>query len=255
MSLLKFKVANLSIAQDGIALQLPGQAAQMLSNQAVARDCAAVVEVLQQHAALLEGQKIRLVLSNAFVRFAVLPWREGVIGRQDWLGLAQHAFRQDYGNAAETWNIRVSLGAYGEPVIASAIDKTFYDGLIAAANQIGFTWHSIAPLAMGLLNRQRTAWLLIAEPQHLLLCQTAQGQLQQVSVASPPTGQESLVAQQMIARALLPLGDMKVATQAIVAAKLSEQWRQAEISSVAHVCAVLAKQGHKYHAGWLLTAI
>ena len=253
MSLLKFKVANLSIAQDGIALQLPGQAAQMLSNQAVTRDCATVLEVLQQHATLLTGQKIRLVLSNAFVRFAVLPWREGVVARQDWLGLAQYAFRQDYGNAAEAWTIRVSLDAYGESVIASAIDKTLYDGLIAVANQIGFTWHSIVPLAMCLLNRKQTGWLLIAEPQHLLLCQTIQGQWQQFSVAAPPSGQEALVAQQMIARALLPLGDMKVATQVAVAAKLSEQWRQAEVNQPAHIRTTFAKQGHKHHAGWLLT--
>ena len=253
MSLLKFKVANLSIAQDGIALQLPGQAAQMLSNQVVQRDCATVMEVLQQHATLLAGQKIRLVLSNAFVRFTVLPWRDGVVARQDWLGLAQHAFRQDYGNAAEAWTIRVSLGAYGESVIGSAIDKTLYDGLIAAANQIGFTWHSIAPLAMCLLNRKQTGWLLIAEPQHLLLCQIAQGQLQQFIVASPPTGQESHTAHQMIARALLPLGDMKVATQVIVAAKLSEQWRQTGVNQSAQILTTFAKQGHKHHAGWLLT--
>ena len=255
MSLLKFKVANLSIAQDGVALQLPGQAAQMLSNQAVAGDCATVVEVLQQHATLLAGQKIRLVLSNSFVRFVVLPWREDVVNRQDWLGLAQHAFRQDYGNAAEAWTIRVSFGAYGESIIASAIDKTLYDDLIVAANQIGFKWHSIAPLAMALLTRKHTALLLIAEPQHLLLCQTAQGQWQQFSVTAPPSGQEALVAQQMIARALLPLGGMPATTQVIVAAKLSEQWRQAEVNQSAHIRTTFAKQGHKHHAGWLLTVI
>ena len=254
MSLLKFKVANLSIAQDGIALQLPGQAAQMLSNQAVTRDCATVLEVLQQHATLLAGQKIRLVLSNAFVRFAVLPWREGVVARQDWLGLARHAFRQDYGNVADAWSIRVSLGEYGAPVVASAIDQTFFDSLQLAAEKIGFKWQAILPLAMCLLNRKQTGWLLIAEPQHLLLCQTAQGQWQQFSVAAPPSGQETLVAQQMIARALLPLGGVPTTTQVIVAAKLSEQWRQTEANQSAHIRTTFAKPGHKHHAGWLLTA-
>ena len=253
MSLLKFKVANLSIAQDGVALQLLGQSAQLLSNQAMARDGAAVVEVLQQHAVLLEGLKIRLVLSNAFVRFSVLPWREGVVARQDWLGLAQHAFRQDYGNAADAWTIRVSLGEFGAPVVASAIDQTLFDGLQHAAKQIGFKWQAIQPLAMCLLNRKQTGWLLIAEPQHLLLCQAIQGQLQQFSVASPPIGQEAHTAQQMVARALLPLGGTPISTQVIVAAKLSEQWRQSEIGSPAHIRILFAQQSHKHHAGWLLT--
>ena len=244
----------LTIAQDGIALQLPNQPLQMLSTQAIGRDYSGIFEVLQQHQDLLAQQKLRLVLSNAFVRFAILNWQNEVFNRQDWLGLAQHTFRQEYGNSADNWVVRVSLGAYGESVIASAIDQALYDTLMESAKQIGFKWQAIEPLAMRLLGHAQAGWLVIAEPEHLLLCQKTQGQFTQFSVASPPGGQEAVVSQQMLARALLQLGatEAPIATQVIVSSQLSEQWRQAK-TAPAHVKTVLGKQRQQHHAAWLAT--
>ena len=248
------KPGVLTVAQDGIALQLPNQPLKMLSTQAIGRDYSAIFEVLQQHQDLLAQQKLRLVLSNAFVRFAILNWQNEVFNRQDWLGLAQHTFRQEYGNSADNWVVRVSFGTFGEPVIASAIDQALYDALIESGKQIGFRWQAIEPLAMRLLGQSQTGWLVIAEPEHLLLCQKTQGQFTQFSVASPPSGQEAVVSQQMLARALLQLGATQapIATQVIVSSHLSEQWRQAK-AAPAHVETVLSKQRQQHHAAWLAT--
>jgi hypothetical protein len=245
---------SLAIAQDGVAVRLPGKAASMLSAQNLSHsNYTAIFDTLHQHKNLLAKQKIRLIISNHFMRFAVLDWQDGVPARQDWLALANHAFRQQYGAVADNWQVRVSLGAYGQAVIASAMDQTLYDGLIETAHELGFSWQAIEPLMMRLLNEaasSQAAWLLIAEPQHLLLCETQNGQFQRFSVASPPAGQEANFATQMIARAQLQLPSQQQPSTTLVhvSGQLNGSWPKEEPLKQRHI---LAKQKQLHHAGWL----
>jgi hypothetical protein len=245
---------SLAIAQDGLAVRLPGKAASMLSTQNLSHhNYAAIFDALHQHKNLLANQKIRLIISNHFMRFTVLPWQNGVPARQDWLALANHAFRQQYGAAADNWQVRVSLGGYGQAVIASAMDQTLYDGLIETAHELGFRWQAIEPLMMHLINHEaslQAAWLLIAEPQHLLLCEVQNGQFQRFSVASPPAGQEASFATQMIARAQLQLPSQQQPTSTVVhvSGQLNGSWPKEEQLKQRPI---LAKQKHLHHAGWL----
>lgn len=255
---------TLAIAEDGIAIHAAGNAVRMLSNMPsnmlsaqnfLNRNYQAVVDVLQQHEKLLTNQSVRLIMANYLLRFIVLPWQEGVYSRQDWLALASHAFRQQYGAVADSWQIRVSLGGYGQTMVASAMDQALYDGLINTADQLKFRWQAIEPLAMRLLNnpkRDETLWILIAEPQHLLLCETYQGQFQRFSVASPPSGQESIFAAQMIARNQLQLPSQQKPRTTIVhvSGKLNGSWLP---QNQTKQTAILSKQPYQYHADWLAT--
>lgn len=256
---LKFSSASmtLAIAQDGVAVRLPGQPASMLSTQNLTHsNYAAIFDVLHQHQNLLAKQKIKLIISNHFMRFTVLPWQDGVPARQDWLALANHAFRQQYGVAADNWQVRVSLGGYGQAVIASAIDQTLYDGLMDCANELGFSWQAIEPLLMCLLNQDmplEAAWLLVAEPQHLLLCETQNGQFQRFSVASPPAEQEASFAKQMIARAKLHLPSQQQPANTVmhVSGQLNSSWPKENNFDQQGQRYVFARQKHLHHAGWL----
>lgn len=246
---------TLGLAQDGVAVRLPGKTASMLSTQNLTHhNDQTVFAALQQHKNLLAKQKIRLIISNYFMRYAVLPWQDGVHARQDWLALANHAFRQQFGAVADNWQVRVSLGGYGQTVIASALDQALYDSLQECAHEFNFSWQAIEPLAMRLFNQAKlpeTAWMLIAEPQHLLLCETFQGQIQRFSAASPPAGQESSVAAQMINRAQLQLPSQQQPANSLVhvSGYLNGSWPKAEIHGQQHV---FAKQKHLHHASWLL---
>jgi hypothetical protein len=253
---------TLAIALDGVALRQSGETAKMISKESLLkRDYQVVFDALQQHQNLLENQKVSLLISNHFMRFSVLPWQKNVYSRQDWLALANHAFRQQYGAVADSWQVRVSLGGarqgYGQAVIASAIDQALYDGLIEVAQQLNFSWQAIEPLTMCLLNHStpsQAAWILIAEPEHLLLCESYQGQFQRFSVAAPPAGQESIFATQMIARAQLLLERQQQPSQTaiFVSGKLTDSWpKDSKVEANASHELVFAKQKHLYHAGWL----
>lgn len=245
---------SMAIAQDGVAVRLPGKAASMLSAQNLTHNnYAAIFDTLHQHQNLLAKQKIKLIISNHFMRFTVLDWQKSVPARQDWLALANHAFRRQYGAAADGWQVRVSLGGYGQVVIASAMDQTLYDGLNDCANELGFSWQAIEPLMMRLLNAEtssQAAWLLIVEPQHLLLCETQNGQFQRFSVASPPAGQEANFATQMIARAQMQLPSQQQPTNTVVhvSGQLNGSWPKTEQHQQRYI---LAKQKHLHHAAWL----
>lgn len=259
MSLPWFKQRNvtLAIAQDGVAMRLPGKPASMLSAQNLTHsNYSAIFDLLHQHKNLLANQKIKLIISNHFMRFTVLPWQDGVPARQDWLALANHAFRQQYGAAADNWQLRVSLSGYGQASIASAIDQTLYEGLMDCAHELGFSWQAIEPLMMRLLNQDKSSqatWLLIAEPQHLLLCEAQNDQFHRFSVASPPAGQEATFAKQMIARAQmqLPSQQQPANTVVYVSGLLNSSWPKENNFDQQGQKYVFAKQKHLHHAGWL----
>ena len=128
--------ATLALSQQGIALQQAGASAQMLSDREF--KLSDLDTVLAANAPLMKDKTLQVVLSNTFVRYLVLPWRDGVYRQQDWQAVAQHAFRQQYGAVADNWRIKVRLLAYGENVLAAAIDETLCEQLDACAKQFNF---------------------------------------------------------------------------------------------------------------------
>ncbi len=83
----------------------------------------------------LGGQALRsatatLVLSNRFVRFALVPWSETIGSPEEETELAQACFESRYGDMAG-WTVRLDTGHYGQPRIACAVEAA----LIGAARQ------------------------------------------------------------------------------------------------------------------------
>lgn len=259
MLLPRFKKTILAIAEDGVALREGAGAARVLSTSRQKLDVQSVVGVLQAHRQLLTGQSVSLVLANTFVRLIVLPWQPGLFSRNDWNALANHAFREQYGAAADQWKVKVSLRGFGESVVATAIDQDLYDGLLHSAKQLGFEWQSIEPVAMRLLNQAKREHLatLIVEPQHLTLCEKFRSQFTRFSAMSPPAGQEAKHAAQMIARWQLQLpSTLQLSPSVIyVSGKLKESWTQEsqQMHDKLNLTLVIANQKHQAHASWLTT--
>lgn len=136
--------------------------------------------VLQALARLLPGQarrrlKATVVLSNHFMRYTLLPWSADLGGEAEELAVARHCFRNAYGEAADQWEMRISPGQAGVPILASAVDRRLPDALRAVFDDAGVALDSIQPHLMAAYNacrvriRGRCAWFAVVERGNLCL--------------------------------------------------------------------------------------
>jgi hypothetical protein len=120
--------------------------------------------------ALAADRKLAVVLSNHFVRYAVLPWSRALPSELAWTAYAQHTFSSIYGPAATGWDIRVSRAGRSEARVASAVDTALLESLRSIPGIV-----SIEPYLMVAGNaRRRTlgmqpGWFVLHEPGRLTL--------------------------------------------------------------------------------------
>lgn len=117
---------------------------------------------------------VTIVLSNQFVRYALLPWNAAIKRNAEWMALARHRFSAIYGSAADTWVIRVSGAGSEAPRIASAIDDELLSALDEAVSSRA-TLVSVQPCLLATYNRlqpligQESCWLAVEEQERLTL--------------------------------------------------------------------------------------
>lgn len=244
-------VTTIALAADGIAICENGKSPKMLASADTRYESrAALVNALQSVTSHITAKRVRFVVSNHFVRYGVLPWQTGITARQDWLALAQHDYRKRFGAIADQWQLCVSFNGYGKTVVTSAIDQALVDDLRALAESNSWKITSIEPLLMRILTTKKTtgiqrkqnSWLVVAEPERVLLCETNQQEWQRFTLISPPSGQEAIQTTQQIMRSIqskMPL-DTKTTQQkpteviAFLAPSLMPQrqeWAQALMGS------------------------
>ena len=127
-----------------------------------------------------------IVLSNRLLRYALVPWNENLTSRVEEAAFARHCFTSVYGQAAQTWEIRVSRARVGEPQVASAVDSELVralDGLLAASR---LRFRSLQPHLMAAYNRwrgrlgQRTCLFLLVEKRLYTCMALVQGRCRAV---------------------------------------------------------------------------
>lgn len=129
---------------------------------------------------------VSVILSNRFVRYAVVPWRAGLADAQEDLSYARHCFTKVYGKAASEWEMRLSRQPPEMPRVASAVDPDLLEGLRSVCRRGGVSLRSIQPHLMAVFNgarvhlRQRSAWLALLEPGHLCLALLRDGHWRRV---------------------------------------------------------------------------
>ena len=101
------------------------------------------------------GASLRIILSNHFVRYALVPWSDHLGDEQEHLLFARHHFSLTHGPAAKGWAIRLSLDKPGECHVASALDQALLDRLTLVAEASHLKLASVEPLLMAAFNRWR----------------------------------------------------------------------------------------------------
>jgi hypothetical protein len=141
-----------------------------------------------------------VVLSNHFVRYALVPWSDQISDRDEEESFIRLSFSRTYGAEAQYWALRMSSNGYGGAQLASAIDQELLDGLERIIVAHGMRLTSLQPHFMTAFNRwrkripERAAWFVVVEPGRVCVSQLEQGCWRSVRAAkSGDDWQQSLL--------------------------------------------------------------
>jgi hypothetical protein len=153
------------------------------------------------------AKRVRVVLSNALVRYLVVPWSARITRAEERHALARHAIPSVFGAAATGWTFVVSPGGDDAHTLAAAVDTPLLEGLRAAAERGGATLASVQPLLMAVFNHWRrdvgrdAVSLLLLEPGRWCWASVAEGVWRRVQSGRMDDADESAVAE-IVARQL-----------------------------------------------------
>jgi hypothetical protein len=122
-----------------------------------------------------QDAQARVVLSNHFVRYQLLPWSDEISSDEELLAYARQSFGQVHGEAAKSWAVTVDVPHRGEPTLASAMDRALSEELDEAFAASKTTLVSVQPYLASIYNKQRgsfadeSAWFVMVENGKLLL--------------------------------------------------------------------------------------
>jgi hypothetical protein len=129
-----------------------------------------------------ERLDVTVVLSNHFVRYAIVKPDASLAGAEERLGLARFQFGRIYGERARTWDVRLSEARRGAPCLASAVDAALVPAIAACfPKEASARLVSMQPYLMAAFNCWRGelpgggAWLLLVEPERACLALAASG--------------------------------------------------------------------------------
>lgn len=138
---------------------------------------------------------LTVILSNHFVRYALLPWSAELRGESEWLAYAQHSFTRTYGAAAAGWRIRLCPTGRRKPWIACAADAALLDSLDELrAGRGAARLVSVQPYLMSAFNARRgtlgvgDAWFVLQERGRLTLGLILQGIWAQIRTRNVQAG-------------------------------------------------------------------
>ena len=131
----------------------------------------------------LPRARVTLVLTNHFVRYALVPWSDALSGPAEEEAFLRHHFVRVYGERAKGWSFRASPGS---PRLCSAIDTALLAGLRSAFAKKRAKLVSVQPGLMWLFNRARRsvpssgAWIVRADADRVCVALCAAGRWQTV---------------------------------------------------------------------------
>jgi hypothetical protein len=101
--------------------------------------------------------RARVVLSNHFVRYAVVPWREGLAAPAEREAFMREVFQETYGSASAGWTLREDHAVAGAASLACGVDAQLIDALRETFRKARMRIAAIQPLYMSAFNRHRRA--------------------------------------------------------------------------------------------------
>lgn len=147
---------------------------RVIANASLSRDPRACLETLE--AALVASTTARtgivFCLSDNFVRYTCLDWRDGLRSPEEWEAYARHELERRYGRAGADCAVRVAVAGAGFKRLAAGIDRSLLASLRQLAAKAKLNVHSVEPNLCRVAHRFRHAvrgagHLLVAEPDRL----------------------------------------------------------------------------------------
>ena len=86
------------------------------------------------------ARSVQVVVSDHFVRYALVPWNESLVADAERLAFARLALSEIYGSMAEGWAVTLDQQPAGQASFACAIDRE----LLQALREVGRR-HGVAP--------------------------------------------------------------------------------------------------------------
>jgi hypothetical protein len=125
----------------------------------------ALGEALQ--AAAWQQARATVIVSNHFVRYALVPWSEHLGDDAEKEAWVRHQFRELYDESDAPLDYRWSEEGPSEPCVASAVEREFLERIERTLEQASLDLVSLQPYLMAVFNRWRRR--LGARPVRLVL--------------------------------------------------------------------------------------
>jgi len=122
-----------------------------------------------------------VIISNHFVRYAMVPWSEHLASDDEKRAWVKHHFVELYGELAGATEFRWSEERPDTACVASAIDGEFVAEIRAAFESTSLRLRSVQPYVMAVFNRWKqhskgnSAWFLVAETGRACIAAVANG--------------------------------------------------------------------------------
>lgn len=143
----------------------------------------AAIDVLASALAGARGgaKSARVVLSDQFARYMLVPWRTDLRNESEIEALARIRFKEVRGAAADAWEIRLAPTRFGAPYLACAVDHELLLALAGAHSKEKLRLASVRPLLVSTYNRWRRmravgdCWFAVCSRRRLTLCRIESG--------------------------------------------------------------------------------
>jgi hypothetical protein len=130
----------------------------------------------------IERTDLHVVLSNHFVRYALLPGSEALDSDAEWSAYAAHVFEATHGRAARSWTVSVAPAGRGHARIASAIDTVLLESIRTQAARFPHVrLQSVRPYLAGAFDRVRASlensptWIAVVEEGRAVIALVVNG--------------------------------------------------------------------------------
>lgn len=118
---------------------------------------------------------VRVVLSNHFLRYAIVDVDQAIKSKAEQIAFVKHRFVQVYGEAAESWELRLDQECPGAPYLACAVDGIMLFNIREIFAQANIKLQSIQPCLMAAYNQSQSrfsnknAWFVLFEDGNLCI--------------------------------------------------------------------------------------
>lgn len=102
---------------------------------------------------------LHVVVSDHFLRYALIPWNENLVADNERLAFARITFGEIYGGMAGDWAVALDQQPAGQPSLAGAIDRTLQLALAQLAARRGVRLRALRGTLAERINRHRRALL------------------------------------------------------------------------------------------------